>query len=270
MRVLLKKLADTVKFVAASVYCVFLCLTRKRARRVVIFYHGISQTDVMSFTRQMAYLARECRVVKPSTIREARADGTKVLVAVTFDDAFVSVRKNALPVLREYGLPAGICVPTGNLGCKPGWAMPDDCRDRDDTVMSEQQIAELSDEGFEVLSHTVSHTILTEADDGRLEKELIESRKELQKITGHEILAVSYPHGACDARVCNAAKRAGYSLGFTIEPQMVECSSDAMSLGRFSVSPRDGLIKFRLKVNCGYQAEKYLRRLKALLAGKSM
>lgn len=265
MGFLLKKLADTVKFVVALAYCVCLYFVRNRARRVVIFYHGISRTDVSGFTRQMAYLARECSVVKPSMIREARADGTKVLVAVTFDDAFVSVRENALPVLREYGLPTGVFVPTGCLGRKPGWAMTDDCRARDDVVMSKQEIAELSHEGIEVLSHTVSHAILTETDDGRLEKELAESRKELQKITGHEILAVSYPHGAHDARVCNAAKRAGYKLGFTVEPEMVECSSDDMRLGRFAVSPRDSLTKFRLKVNGSYQAEKYLRRLKALL-----
>jgi len=92
----------------------------------------------------------------------------------------------------------------------------------------------------------------------------------LQKITGHEVLAVSYPHGAHDARVCNAAKRAGYRLGFTVEPQTVECSSDDMSLGRFAVSPRDSLTNFRLKVNGGYQVEKYSRRLKALLVEKSM
>ena len=262
---LLKQVIEIINFTVASIYSFTLSFARKETRRIIIYYHGISHTDVISFARQMAYLAEKCCVVKPSMIKDTQADGSTILIAITFDDAFVSFRENALPLLKEYGLSAGVFVPTGNLGRKPGWAMARDCLDSNEVVMNEQQIVELSRDGFEILSHTVSHPLLTEIDDDRLQKELIESKRELQKIIGHEISGISYPYGAYDVRVCDAAKRAGYQLGFTIEPQIIDCSSDDMTIGRFKVSPGDSLIKFRLKVNGGYAAVKYLSKLKGLL-----
>ena len=268
--VLWRQVAGIIKFAIALAYFISLPFTRRKTRRVIIFYHGINETDVTDFTKQMAYVARKCCVVKPSRIKDAHVNGAKVLLAITFDDAFVSVRENALPVLRKYGLQAGLFVPTGYLGRRPDWAMPYDCPDRDDIVMSEQQIKELDDDGFEVLSHTISHSALTKVDDDRLQEELLDSQRELQRMVGHEILGISYPYGEYDARVCNAAKRAGYKFGFTVEPQVVNYSTDNMSIGRFSVSPKDGMLKFGLKVHGSYQAELYLRRFKRLFVRKSV
>jgi GT2 family glycosyltransferase/peptidoglycan/xylan/chitin deacetylase (PgdA/CDA1 family) len=269
-RFLLKKLIDLVKFVIALTYSFYLSLAHRRNRKVIICYHGISNADAAGFMRQMAYVARKCLVVKPSMIKDARVNGGKVLLAITFDDAFVSVRKNALPVLKKYGLSAGIFVTTGCLGKAPSWPMAHDCPDRDDTVMSEQQVKELDGDGFEILSHTISHSALTQLGDDRLEQELVDSQRQLQRMLGREIPGISYPYGEYDARVCNAARSAGYKFGFTIEPRMVNCSTDNMSIGRFSVSPKDGLLKFGLKVRGSYQAERYLRGLKKLFVRKSV
>jgi GT2 family glycosyltransferase/peptidoglycan/xylan/chitin deacetylase (PgdA/CDA1 family) len=263
-RFLFRAVADMATFTIALLYSFTFPFVRKQARRIIIFYHGVNETDVAGFTKQMAYLAKNCRVVRPSMIKDAHADGAGVLVAITFDDAFASVRENALPVLRKYDLPAGIFVATGHLGQKAGWAMACDCRDQGQVVMSEQQIAELSRGGFEVLSHTISHSALTQVDDERLEEELTESQRELQKMTGHAVSGISYPYGAHDARVREAARRAGYKFGFTVEPQMAHHAPDDMTIGRFKVSPTDNLITFRLKVNGGYEGITRLRRLKEL------
>jgi GT2 family glycosyltransferase/peptidoglycan/xylan/chitin deacetylase (PgdA/CDA1 family) len=268
-RFLLKKLIDLVKFIIAVMYSFYLSFAHRRNRRIIICYHGICDADLPGFIKQMAYVARKCRVVKPSMIKDAQTNGSKVLLAITFDDAFVSVRENALPVLKKYGLSAGVFVTTGCLGKPPNWSMAYDCPDRDDTVMSEQQVKELDGDGFEILSHTISHSALTRVDDDKLQKELVDSQKELQRMVGREIPGISYPYGEYDARVCDAARRAGYKLGFTVEPQMVNYSTDNLSIGRFSVSPKDGMLKFGLKVRGSYQAERYLRRLKRLFVRKS-
>jgi peptidoglycan/xylan/chitin deacetylase (PgdA/CDA1 family) len=184
-------------------------------------------------------------------------------VAITFDDAFVSIFENAIPVLKKHGFSAGIFVPTGNLGLSPGWVIEDNCSDKNETVMNIEQIAELGNDGFEVFSHTISHPLLTQIDEDGLRYELLESKKQLEKIIGCEITAISYPHGAHDTMVCMAAKNAGYRLGFTTEPDTVDCSPDDMRIGRFEVSAADSMLKFRLKVNGAYRAVKYLRKLKS-------
>jgi len=173
--------------------------------------------------------------------------------------------ENAVPSLKEYQLPAGVFVPAGNLGRPARWEMPENDSDKNETVMNKELIAELDNDGFEIFSHSLSHPKLTEIQDDRLEAELIGSKQALEKIVGHEVSAISYPDGAFDERVHNAAKKAGYKLGFTIEPTMVNGSTDCLSIGRFLVLACDSLIKFKLEVSGAYQVGIPLKAFKQLL-----
>ncbi|GAG07761.1 unnamed protein product, partial [marine sediment metagenome] len=118
-----RKLLEFVEFVSAAVYSMVLFVLRERTRRSIIYYHSIQKKDVCRFEKQMAYLAKNCRVVGISEICKAKVDA-QCAVAITFDDAFVSVLENAVPVLKRHGLPAGLFVPTGNLAQPPQWEMP--------------------------------------------------------------------------------------------------------------------------------------------------
>lgn len=262
MHVTLGYLKEITEFIFAVFYALFLNVSNKKPRRVVMYYHGINKADVKGFTKQITYLAKKCSVVKPSEIASARADGTKILVAITFDDAFVSIIENALPILKEHGLPAGIFVPAGNLVQSPRWEIPEHCPDKNETVMSQRQITKLDNDGFEIFSHTVSHQKLTKIRDDQLKYEIEDSKSTLERIVGHEVIAICYPHGDYNTKVCHAAEKAGYKLGFTIEPTMVDSTTDYLRIGRFRVSQKDSMIKFRLKVSGAYQVVKYLRMLK--------
>ena len=258
-------LKELLNLTGALIYSLFL-LSWRKTRRVVIYYHGVQRQDIGNFRKQMKYLYEKCSVVKASGIKIVSNTKKKPLVAITFDDALVNVMENAVPILKEYGLHAGIFVPTGNLGQKPRWNIPEGCPDKNEMVMSREQISQLDMEGFEIFSHTMSHPVLTEIEDSELEAELVESKKVLEKILNHEVVAISYPHGVCDSRVCHAAKNAGYRLGFTIEPGMVGYGTDDLMIGRFEVFPDDSLLKFKLKVKGAYQAVKFSRALnKAVL-----
>ena len=261
---MLRHFKETLKLIIAMVYFAYLKVSDKTPHRLVIYYHGLNAADIASFRRQMECLVRNFRVVKPSEIMAADVVASKNVVAITFDDAFVSVVENAMPILKEFHLPAGIFVPTGNLGQKPDWKIPENCPDKNEVVMSKEQIRQLDKEGLEIFSHTLSHPVLTEIKDDRLEAELVESKQQLQEIVNHEIIGISYPHGVCNNRVCETAERAGYKLGFTIEPHMIDSTTDNLKIGRFSVSPRNSLLKFKLKVSGVYQAVRFLRALKTL------
>ena len=255
---------EAVGFVCALVYSIFLPLLVE-PYRVVIYYHGVQTLDICSFRKQIRYLAEKCCVVKPSKITTARVAQKSPVVAITFDDAFVSVIENAVPILKELALPVGIFVPVGNLGQKPDWEMPDNCSDKNEVVINEDQIKQLDKDGFEVFSHTVSHSVLTELEDSKLDAELTNSKRALEKMVGHEVCAISYPHGAYDVRVHNAVRKAGYRLGFTIKPEMVTRDTNDLMIGRFKVLPNDGLIRFKLKVNGAYRILKHLQAMKKFL-----
>lgn len=262
MRQTIKTLKAITEFFFALIYALFLLVTRRHVSRVVLYYHTVKIADAGRFMKQMEYLARRCTVVKASEIMGVNAYGANNLIVITFDDAFVNVFENAVPILRRYELPASIFVPVSDLGRKPNWDMPECDPDKNETIMRKDQIQQLDKEGFEIFSHTLTHPVLTEIQDGRLAIELAESKLAVEEIVGHKVVGISYPYGSFDVKVSNAAEKAGYKLGFTIEPSMVDSSTNSLQIGRFSVSPRDGLLRFKLKAMGAYQAVRGLRMLK--------
>ena len=268
MNKVLKNLKDMTEFISASLYLLFLELFYNKARRVVLYYHGIEKDDIKSFRRQMVYLSSKCEVVKPSEILTKSTNENKIIVAITFDDAFTNVIENAVPILKDYQLPAGIFVPVNNLGQSPHWRMSEDCPDKKETVMSKEQIVNLDREGFEIFSHTLFHSLLTGISDEILAAELDGSKRALEDIVGHEVLGISYPFGGYDGRVCKAAEKAGYRYGFTIEPRLLNDTDEPLSLGRFSVSPRFSAVKFKLKVMGAYEVSIFFRKAKKIFLQK--
>jgi peptidoglycan/xylan/chitin deacetylase (PgdA/CDA1 family) len=263
----LKPLKEIAELIFTLIYAVILSVIHKDTSCVVLYYHGVNKADIGRFKKQMEYLARRCTVVKASEIMVADMDGAKNVVAITFDDAFINVKENAIPVLKEYRLPASIFVPVADLGQRPHWGIPEDCPDKNEFVMSRQEILELDKDGFDVYSHTLSHPRLTELNEDKLLTELKDSKQILEKLVGHEVIGISYPYGSHDDRVCRIAKKCGYRLGFTIEPHTINNATGLLKIGRFSVSPRDSLARFKLKVSGAYQAVILLRKLKRILLG---
>jgi len=68
----------------------------------------------------------------------------------------------------------------------------------------------MSDAGFEIGAHTVSHPRLTLLSDDQLEHEIVDSKHALEDIIGREVVSFSYPYGDRDERVIEAVKAAGY------------------------------------------------------------
>lgn len=259
MSIFSKQCKETAKFAAAAGYSLLQPLVQHKPRRVVLYYHSVRSEHLEMFKKQMAYLAGHCAVTKVSQIKTAAANGADTIAAITFDDAFISVLENAVPILKAMRLPAAIFAPTGNLGGSIGWSLPEAFDDRDEKIMNAEQLAELSEDGFEILSHTVFHPRLSSIDKKQLRTELRQSKKELETITGRPVAAISYPHGDYNPDVLDAARKAGYRYGFTIEPQLVN-DGDDMQIGRFAVSPQDSLMKFKLKLSGAYSITNYLRR----------
>jgi len=260
---------ETAKTALAAVCALITSLRKEKYHRVILCYHRITQQDIGGFEKQMNYLSSECRVVKASEIFTIPFDGCKPVVAITFDDAFVSIFEKAVPVLKKCGLTASIFVPTGSLAQLPKWEMFDNSFDENDIVMSEKQLFELDKHGFELLSHTVSHCHLTQVDDATLMTELSGSKLALEKIVQHKVYGIGYPYGAYDLRVCKAAQEVGYRYGFSIEPVTIDIdTSNNMQIGRIIVTPSDSLFKFKIKVMGGYEIVSTLMAVKKKLKNR--
>ncbi len=128
--------------------------------------------------------------------------------AITFDDGYSSVYKYAVPEICRRKITATVFVVAGAIGRINEWDYK--IGDRQESIMSAQQVREISDIGLEIGSHTLTHPHLTSLDDQALNRELIDSKHKLEDIIGKEVIGFSYPYGDYDERVIAATAAAGY------------------------------------------------------------
>jgi peptidoglycan/xylan/chitin deacetylase (PgdA/CDA1 family) len=192
-------------------------------RPLVLVYHAVSDSwndplsvRVADFERQMRKLAS--RGYRGGTWRDLLDDpGNGKLVHITFDDAFRSVA-NALPVLRELGLPSTIfaCARYADNGGRlsiPQLAGRSD--DDEIATMDWAALREIVDDGLvEIGSHGSAHVDLVRLSDAELRAELGESKTRIEDNLGRPCPTLAYPFGSQDARVRRAAATAGYAAGF--------------------------------------------------------
>ena len=128
--------------------------------------------------------------------------------AVTFDDAYLSVYQHACPALADRGMTATIFVVADHIGGINEWDSA--AGDRRELLMTAGQIREMSEAGFEIGSHTLTHAHLTDLSEESLRRELVDSRHRLEDLIGKDVPAFSYPYGEYDDRVLAAVILAGY------------------------------------------------------------
>jgi peptidoglycan/xylan/chitin deacetylase (PgdA/CDA1 family) len=221
-----------------------------KRRLTVLYYHGVSREERARFAKQMETLRRTACVL-PAFYQGVLPAGKKH-VAITFDDAFVSVYENAMPELFARSLHSTIFVPTNFLGRSPGWMMEDAKQSGGEVVMTVDQLKGLSSELVTLGSHSSTHVHLSQAERGRARDEIERSRQELQRLIGRDVRLFSFPYGDYDAKIVELCRNAGYDHAFTIQPERIETEKSSMLRGRVKVDPTDWPIEFFLKSNGAY------------------
>jgi peptidoglycan/xylan/chitin deacetylase (PgdA/CDA1 family) len=227
---------------------------------LVLCYHAVSERWPASLSVTPDALASQLRLLARRGFRGAtfgqavgdRAPGRTV--AVTFDDAYLSVLELGKPLLDEVGFPATVFVPTDYPDApeRPmawegidGWLGGP--HEHDLRPLSWAQLGALADEGWEIGSHTCSHPRLTTVSDERLRLELLESRAKLEQRLGRACSTLAYPYGDHDARVVQATRAAGYAAAGTLPGRLPR--PKPLAWPRVGVYHGDDERRFRLKVS---------------------
>lgn len=227
---------------------------------IVLYYHGVPLAHRLSFARQMDSIGRGARVVPANY--GGRLSWGRPNVAITFDDAYVSVAENALPQLLARGFHATIFVPVGVLGNSPTWPVEDGSADAKETVMSAEQIARLPSSLVTVGSHTISHPHLSRLDESRAREEIEGSRQKLQKLVEQEVRLLAFPYGDHDDSTIELCRAAGYDHVYSVVPDAVVTTSPSFVRGRVKVDPFDWPLEFFLKYHGAYCWSSHLSFLK--------
>jgi peptidoglycan/xylan/chitin deacetylase (PgdA/CDA1 family) len=226
---------------------------------LVLCYHAVSTTWPASLSVTPASLRRQLerlvrRGYRGSTFTKAVLERPRQpTLCVTFDDAYASVLTEALPLLDELGLPGTVFAPSAYIGRSEPMAWPGidgwlDTQHRNElTPMRWDGLALLRERGWEVGSHTHTHPRLTALGDDELEHELLESKRELESRLGAACTSLAYPYGDQDARVVEAARRAGYAAAGSLPTRFDPPT--ALAWPRLGVYHKDGVVIFILKVS---------------------
>lgn len=166
----------------------------------------------------------------------ARVPGPSVLI--TFDDAYRSLVRNALPVLNAAGASAVVFVPTAYVG---GTNAFDAGEEPDEPICSWEDLASLASGGVSIQSHGVHHAAMSDLDSESQRAELEESRRTLEEKmrTTVELFAFPYGDAGPDARaMARAVQGAGYraACGYGGGPADLEVD-DRFCLPRLAMGP---------------------------------
>lgn len=113
----------------------------------------------------------------------------QAMITFAFDDGYLSTYTKAFPILQKYGYPGTVFVVTSYIN-QPGY-------------LDAFQILELSKNGWEIASHSVTHSDLTQLSDAQLDYELRVSKEYLENL-GLKVESFACPYGKYDERTIKA------------------------------------------------------------------
>jgi peptidoglycan/xylan/chitin deacetylase (PgdA/CDA1 family) len=132
------------------------------------------------------------------------------------------------------------------IAAASGIAQVDDARSG---ALDWGQVREMHAHGIEFGSHTVTHPILANATDAAIHEELAQSKRQIEVQLEAPADTLAYPVGgesAYDARVVQAARACGYSLGMTYVPGVNAWPlADAFGVRRLHVERYTSRARFR-------------------------
>jgi peptidoglycan/xylan/chitin deacetylase (PgdA/CDA1 family) len=198
-----------------------------------LMYVGTSQ-----FAGQLGYL--RSHGYQPVTMQQVWDDWTGAAglprrpVVLSFDDGYPNQFFNAARQLRRYHWPAVLNLVAGR-----------------GTALSDAQVRRMVKWGWEIGSHTLGHPILTRCSAATVRRELVLSRRILQRAFDVPVDFFCYPGGAYDGRVERAVRDAGYHAATSI---------------RYGATPRGRLALPRIAVYWGESVSTFGIRMRQAVA----
>jgi len=184
-----------------------------------------------SFTIDEYRIEKRAAPGRPVTF-EFRADkaGTfPFYCSLTIDDGCASVYTRMLPILRRHGAQAILFVTTDAASAVFREAGTGERR------LTDPEIRELAAAGVEIGSHAVSHRPLSAMQEEEIRRELADSKRELERVTGAPVRHFAVPANWYDDRVLRIASETGYEAVFCSRPSTVRHGAGAFGIARVNV-----------------------------------
>lgn len=206
----------------------------------IMMYHNVEQIDQpqpnwvspANFEWHMTYLRNHgFHVISLDELVQAIKAGKKLSrksIVITFDDGYENNYIHAFPVLKRYGFPATIFVPSDFVN-KKGY-------------LTSGQMREMKAFGVDIGSHSQHHVYLPEIPLQAQAVEIGQSKRELEEILGFEVKYFAYPSGGFSEEIKRMVQEAGYQGVCTTNRGYNKLNKDVFELKRVRFSDKDNRI----------------------------
>lgn len=216
---------------------------------VIVMYHRFGEAAFPStnirldqFEAHLDHLAKGSYAVKPlEEIVAALKEGRELpdrTVAITMDDAYLSIYRQAWPRLKAKGFPFTLFLATDEVDAK--------LKDH----LSWDQIREMAAQGMSVGSHTASHPHLPDLAPAEVQAEIARANRRFTEELGKPPSLFAYPYGEASARDLATAKAAGFVAAFGQHSGVAWAKDNPYYWARFPFNEKYGdLERFRRAVD---------------------
>lgn len=229
----------------------------------VLNYHSVSsvrrhETSVspQAFDRHIRCIMRKYEVLPLSQLihlpESELTQYSRPLVALTFDDGYADNLYDAAPVLQQHGATATCFIVTSHIGTSN--LLPHDAGSSLDSarLMSWEEVVCLTERGFSIGSHGMTHIRLGKADCTRVRDEVWKSKLEIEDRIHTAVQLIAFPFGRrgdYDKRSVTEAKAAGYLGTATAVYGWNHFGGKSFKLKRIGVESSDTTFTLKAKLN---------------------
>jgi len=237
-------------------------------RLPVLMYHSLSDdpengvagyyktnTAPSIFRQHLAQLAEEgYKTIDLPQLIDSLASGqlpSDKSIVITFDDGFKNFYTEAFPALSKYGFTATMFLPTAFISNSRMSFKKAEC-------LTWNEIREMRQAGMQFGSHTVNHPQLSGLKFPEIERELRDSRVEIEQQLGESATTFAYPYAFPQGNRSFASTfrdllvEAGYTCCVTTELGRVKAGDDPYRIKRLPANSCDDPRLFRAKLEGGY------------------
>lgn len=221
------------------------------SRVPILMYHKVNPNPATgglglrvtpgSFERQMRYLDKNgFQTISIEHMMSHYTEGKPLPsrpIVITFDDGYEDNYRYAFPILKKHNMIATIFVVAGTIG---GINEFDYRQGRQpmNKMATWEQLKEMADYGISIESHTVTHPHMAGVSLEQARKELVESKKILEKGLGRPVNYFCYPYGSYNQDVANLVGETGYKAAVTTVQGLASPDSNFYTLKRIRVLGR--------------------------------
>jgi peptidoglycan/xylan/chitin deacetylase (PgdA/CDA1 family) len=230
-------------------YSLLRWIRRGKSRGAILLYHRVNDvsadvltTSTRRFAEHLITLRHYYHLMPTREMVERIASRSRIeptTVAIHFDDCYLDVRTWAAPLLAAAHAPGTAFISSGFVDTDRVFLHDEKKYPQRFQNLRTQDLKDLPALGVEIAAHTVNHADLGAVSLDQAVVEVVESRRQLEELTGHPVVLFSFPFGKISnirEEVRQMVSGAGYKALFSAGGGFIGKDTQPFDIPRFGVS----------------------------------